>query len=333
MASIAMLPVRAEQTSAPVRVPAETRQHDMKSTRIFVGEIGFRNEAYDRLKRMYRYPWLYPQAFAIDSKARELFVMLGSVSGQNMWGWVQVYDLDRFKLKSTFSTGQRWHEGLIVRWIGAKRFLYTMGDVSLIRLDVTQLPTQIDVLEAEALPARTFSMMAFDEGRFALQDAHGPSGFLGPQKFAFYDERFRRSDSVTLSLFKNGGRAVPEAGAKMQGAAWKGSRIYAGFGAAYLPGVHKERDGKWQGTAMFDLSGNLLSSNVTHPDAMAVSLERAIGYRPTCVENEGVSVAEDRIYSIWVTLGPKEREKPRYAGKGVVLMQESFAGVGNGDNR
>jgi hypothetical protein len=311
----------------------ETRQAEVKVTRTLVGEIGFRNETSDRLKRMHRYPWLYPQAFAIDPKAKELFIMLGSAAGQNLWGWIQVYDLHSFKLKSTFSTGQRWHEGLVIQWVGAKRFLYTMGDTSLIRVNVTELPTETDVLPSEALPARAFSMMAFNGKRFALQEPHGAQGFLGPQKFSLYDERFRLDGSVSLSLPQGGDTYLPEAGLKMQGIAWTGDRFYAGFGAAYLPGVHKQIDDKWQGTAMFDSTGELVSSSLMHPDRMAALLERAIGYRPTCVENEGVTVANGEVYSLWITLGPKEREAPANAGKGVVLIRELFAPGADGDSR
>jgi len=301
-------------------------------TRVLVGEVGFRNDAYDRLKKTYGYPWLYPQAFAIDPKARELFVMLGSMSGKNRWGWVQVYDLDDFKLKSTFSAGQRWREGLVIRRIGAQRFLYTMGNASLIRVDITELPQDFEVVESEPLPARALSMMSFDGKLFALQQPHGPGGYFGAQQFALYDERFQRKETVTLATPETGGPSFPGGGAKMQGIALAANRIYVGYGGAYVPGFHK-KDGKWQGTAMFDRNGTLLSSSLTDPDAMATSLMQAIGYRPTCVENEGVAVTDDAVYSIWITLGPKDREKPENGGKGVVLMRELFTARTDGGDR
>jgi len=332
MAMMSVLPAGAAQAAQPTRGETSERRQEVKNTRSLVGEIGFRNAAYDRLKQNYGYPWLYPQAFAIDADAKELFVMLGSISGQNMWGWVQVYDLDNFKLKSTFSTGQRWREGLVIRRIGGQRFLYTMGNTSLIRVDVTKLPRDISVLEPEALPARLFSMMAFDGSHFALQEPHGPGGFLGPQKFGLYDEKFRRGASVTLTAPKADNSTSPSTDAKMQGIASTEDRFFAGFGGAYLPGVHK-KDGKWQGTVMFDRTGAVLSSSLVDPDVMAASLERLIGYRPTCVENEGVAVAGDEVYSIWITLGPKERERPDNAGKGVVLMRELFTAGMDGDDQ
>lgn len=302
--------------------------------RVLVGEIGFRNTSLDRLKKKYQYPWLYPQAFTIDAKARELFVMLGARSGKNKWGWVQVYDLDSLKLKTTFSTRQHWREGMVVRRIAARRFLYTIGNSSLIRVDITELPKDLGIAATETLPVRAFSLLASDGVHFAAQDRPGSKGPAGPQLFSLYDDSLRKVGNLTLSLdeaIKH--RTVPAGGAKMQGVAWGDNRFYASFGAPYVPGYSRKLSAKWQGIAMFDRSGKLLASRVVDPDSMRASLQQAIGYRPTCVENEGVAVADDAVYSIWITLGPKDREKPGNGGKGVVLMRELFTARTDGGDR
>ena len=252
--------------------------------------------------------------------------MLGARSGKNKWGWVQVYDLDSLKLKTTFSTGQHWHEGMVIRRIAARRFLYTIGNSSLIRADITELPEDLGIVAVEPLPVRAFSLLASDGVRFAVQDRPGSRGPAGPQLFSLYDDSLRKLGKLTLSLDDAiNSRDVPAGGAKMQGVAWADNRFYASFGAPYVPGYSRELSTKWQGTAMFDRSGKLLVSRVVDPDSMLASLQQAIGYRPTCVENEGVVVVDSAVYSLWVTLGPKERESLPNAGKGIVLLRETFA--------
>ena len=291
----------------------------------FAGEIGFRNATYDLLKQTYHYPWLYPQSFTIDRWERELFVMIGARSGQNKWGWVQVYDLDTFRLKTTFSTGQHWHEGMSVQRIGGRRYLFTVGDKSLIRVDITNFPKDLEVVKPEALPVPGYSLMASDGTGFAVQERPGAQGPSGPQQFKLYDARLGSIGRVTLA-FSNGKQAavVPAGSAKMQGIAWDGQRFYAGFGAAHLSGTAKGSNEDWQGNAVFDRNGALLASNLMPPIDMLASLQKAIGYQPTCVENEGIQNVDGAIYSMWVTLGPKQREARAYEGKGIVLMRESY---------
>ena len=309
-------------TSLPVRSAnaGEAAQH-RNWTR--VAEIGFRNRTYDRLKQLYGYDWLYPQAFAIDRRMGELFILRGAGTGQNRWGWIEVYDLAKLTLKTTFSTSEQWREGLVIKREGGRRYLYTIGHSSVIRFDITRLPADLSVQRPERQFVRAFSMIAAHGEGFVVQERPGAQGPLGKQVFGLYDAAFGKNGHVEVALAADLAQTIPGGKAKLQSIASDGRRFYAGYGAAYVPGVSKQTDDKWQGTAVIDAAGRMVSASLLHPDDMAEELRRVLDYVPTCVENEGVVADNGVTYSLWITLGPRQRESAEFAGKGIVVMRDS----------
>lgn len=290
--------------------------------RKLVGEIGFRSGTYDVLKTRYGYDFLYPQALAVDVREKEFFVLRGARTGKNRWGWIEVYDLESMRLKTTFSTSQQWREGLIVKRESGRRYLYTLGDSAVIRFDITVLPANLSAQKAERQFARGFSMIAAHNDGFLVQERRGMEGPFGPQQFTRYDAAFNRTGSLMIALSDEVASSLPGRRAKLQAIASNGEFVYAGYGAAFVPRVGKDISGMAQGTVVLDVGGTIHATSLVAPGRLIDWLSPALGYTPTCIENEGMSAAGGHVYSLWVTLGPRERESQAFSRQGIVVLRE-----------
>lgn len=327
-----------EQTTVSERMgvfQADTIDSKALYYRSVVREIGFRNATTDALKAQHGYDFLYPQSFAIDADADELFVLRGASSGANAWAWIQVYTLSTGVLKRTFTTGQQWRECLVLRKVGASRYLYTIGNAeSVIQLDVTALPAEL----AMVAPANTYavaaqSMMAFDGEAFAVQSYVDRRAKSRRNYFTLYDTAFVKKGELRLPIDSIGTlQAYIEYFPKMQGIASFNGSYVVGTGSAYVPGTHDPlSNGKLQGMQVFSATGEKQAAGLSNPESMRAVFQSALGYLPTCIENEGPAFANGVLYSLWVTLGPADRELIANEGKGIVITREMSKDAGRLD--
>lgn len=113
----------------------------------------FNSTDYNNLIATYGYSYIYPQSFAIDEDAGEIWVVNSpDAGGSNFWAWVVVYDLASGAEKVVFSTpATTYTEGVVLRNIDGKRYMYLAEDTKVARYDVTSLPANLSALTAESL--------------------------------------------------------------------------------------------------------------------------------------------------------------------------------------
>jgi hypothetical protein len=306
--------------------------------RSLVMEIGFRNAATDALKAANGYAYLYPQAVAIDEQTWELFVLLGpDEASADKRGWIQVYDLNTGALKRTFTTGEKWRECLIIRYVGGVRRLYSANANNMLySVDITVLPADMGATGAPTLHVPAYSQVAFDGKSFIVQEPRTYRGEIRRNHFAVYDaDTFVKTGGFALPFDAIGSiQAYIDYFPKLQGMAAYNGCLFVGTGAAYVPGTHDPKsNGKLAGLQAFTATGEKLGAALCSPEDMRAIFAAKLGYTPSVIESEGVTVAGGSLYGCWVTLGPTERELPAKAGKGVVITLEMARGADRMDFR
>lgn len=295
-------------------------------------EVGFRDSTYDTLIATYSYDFLYPQSFAIDTTANELWVLKGANSGANSWAWIWVYDLTTGTRKTTFSTGQQWRENLTILYIGGVRYIYTIGNSNnVIRFNVAALPADLSTPAV----ANTYtignaqSFMAWDGGHWWVQDALNSRGQTQRNRFRVYDLGFANQVGYYTLPFEMFGtlNAYTQYFPKVQGIAWHMGKMYLATGGAWDPNnaTHVTNQAEpyyLQGIQAVSGSGKPCDSALLIPSNFRGNMNTLTGYTTSVCETEGVYSAGGNLYSLQITLGPTDRVNPSFAGKGVVLVQE-----------
>lgn len=296
-------------------------------------EVGFRDSTYDALISTYGYDFLYPQAFAIDKVANELWVLKGASAGANSWAWIWVYDLTTGVRKTTFTTGQRWRESLVIRYNAAltTRYMYTIGNEnSVIRSLVTALPVNLSTVAiANTYAVDAQSQMTSDGNVFAVQSSRATQGLTQRNRFDVWDAAFTTSRGSLVLPYDVMGtlQAYTQYFPKSQGICLHQGTLYAAIGGAYDPNnaghVAARDDGIYrQGIAAFTSTGEVSQLAVSTPAEYIAAMTTLAGYPVSVCESEGVASDGTNLYSIQLTLGPTQRVLPANAGKGVVIVKE-----------
>lgn len=314
-----------------VRLGGKIQQNANIFSRELLLNLGFRDQHYDSLVQSYGYSFIYPQQIAVDESAGELLIIKSVGGGSNSFAWIWVHDISSGLVKSVFTTGERWYESLVVRYIDGKRYVYTIGDGGApIRFQLDELPvnyTKVDI-DARYPSVPGYSIMAFDGLHWYVQDVSGYLGQSRRNRFLVYSEDFSSVFGVvSLPLDSVGtiNSAYLNYFPKMQNLCFHGGALYAGIGGAYVPATDadkKDSPSTLAGISVFLPTGEKVSSALSHPDAFIDKMSELTGYRNTASENEGCASSGDFLYTLWVTLGPAERADSKYAGKGIVICRE-----------
>lgn len=321
----------AEVDQGLVRLGGKIQQNaDIFSRELFLN-LGFRDQHYDSLVQSYGYSFIYPQQIAVDESAGELLIIKSVGGGSNSFAWVWVHDISSGLVKSVFTTGERWYESLVVRYIDGKRYVYTIGDGGTpIRFQLDQLPVNYSKVNIDArypsVPG--YSIMAFDGLHWYVQDVSGYLGQSRRNRFLVYSEDFSSIFgvvSLTLDSVGTINSTYLNYFPKMQTLCFHGGALYAGIGGAYVPATDadkKDSPSALAGISVFLPTGEKVSSALSQPDSFIDKMSELTGYRNTASENEGCASSGDSLYTLWVTLGPAERADSKYAGKGIVICRE-----------
>lgn len=297
-------------------------------------EVGFRDSTYDALISTYGYDSLYPQSFAIDEIANELWVLRGASTGANSWAWIWVYDLTTGARKTTFTTGQQWRESLIIRYsgtFGTDRYVYTIGNGnSAIRMLLNTLPANLSTATiANTYAINAQSMMAWDGQNWYVQDVRASQGLSVRNRFTVWPPSMAEQvGQVTLPLDTMGTlQAYTDYFPKAQGVCLHQGSLYVATGGAYDPAnpAHASDINNsyyLQGIQSLSPQGEKERTALSNPSSFIANMSTLIGYPASVCETEGVYSTGENLYSIQITLGPTERVNPAFAGKGVVVVKE-----------
>lgn len=300
--------------------------------RELVLDLPFRDSYYDSLIAAYSYDFLYPQAFAVDTIAREVFILKAASSGANAWAWIWVHDLDTGATKTRFTTGQQWRESLVLRREGASRFLYTIGNgTSVIKLDVSTLPANLATLSPVAtFPVSGQSFLAHDGENWIVQDNISSSGKSRRNRFKIYDAAFaRKIGELNLPLDAVGtlDATYTKYFPKAQGICFYNGALYAACGGDYNTAspasVAMRYDPiKLQGVQAFSTSGVQIASALGDPEISRQAMKAMVGRHCAVIETEGLSADGGELYSIWQTLSPAAWAGSSGLSHGIVIAKE-----------
>ena len=297
-------------------------------------EVGFRDATYDSLVATYGYDYLYPQSFAIDTAANELWVLRAANTGANNWPWIWVYDLTTGVRKTTFTTGQQWRETLIIRYagtFGTDRYVYTIGNSnSVIRMLLNTLPANLSTATiANTYAVDAQSQMAWDGTNWYVQDSKALQGLSARNRFTIRNPSMAlQTGQVTLPFDTLGTlQAYTDSFPKSQGICFHQGSIYVANGGPYDPAnpahVAANNNGIYlQGIQSVSPQGEKERTALSHPADYIANMSTLLGYTATVCETEGVYSAGGNLYSLQITLGPTDRVNPVNAGKGVVIIKE-----------
>lgn len=293
--------------------------------------LGFRDQHYDNLIQSYGYSFIYPQQIAVDEKAEELLIIKSVSGGPNNFAWIWVHDLQSGQVKSVFTTGERWYESLVIRYISGNRYVYTIGDNgNPIRFKLDELPGYYSkvTIDARYSGVPGYSIMAFDGLHWYVQDVSGYLGQARRNRFLVYNEDFSVAFGVvSLPLDSVGtiNSTYLNYFPKMQTICFHGGALYAGIGGAYAPASDadkKDSPSALAGISVFLPTGEKVASALSQPDEFIGKMSELTGYPNTLSENEGCASSGESLYTLWVTLGPAERVNDSYAGKGITICRE-----------
>lgn len=294
-------------------------------------EVGFRDVHCDHLIAQYGYSFIYPQQLAIDQSTDELFVLKSVGEGSNNFAWIWVHELSTGAVKSVFTTGERWQESLVIRYVGSDRYLYTIGDGGApIRWLMNTLPANYSAITVSDRYTNVagYSIMAFDGSHWYVQDASGYLGKSRRNRFLVYDKDFTELQGrVSLGLSDVGTilTGYLDYFPKLQALTFHEGALYGGMGGAYSPvsdAALKDKPSKLAGVSAFLPTGEKVLSALSDPETFIGHMSQLTGYQNTLCENEGVTSAGGRLYTMWVTLAPNERVSDEYLGRGIVICQE-----------
>ena len=290
--------------------------------------IGFRNDTYDELLSTYSYDVLYPQSFAVDKAQNEVFILKGSSSGDNSWGWVFVHDLTSGAFKTAFTTGEQWREGIVILYVGGVRYLYTIADVSVVRYVMDSLPSNKATVTPESTYNVTaFSFLACDGENFYVQDGVRSRSLSSRLRYKIYDLNFTpRKGTLVLPLDSIGTiNDYLSLFPKAQGLTFHNGALYFGVGGAYDQDnpIHvqdQENPVYLQGLHAFTTTGEKLGTALSSPEQHLINMSTLSGYDNVICENEGLSSSLGTLYGLWITQGQSDADSDN--DRGIVITKE-----------
>lgn len=315
------------------RAVLSTREAAISDRNLFkrsiVAEFPFRGPNYDSLCSDRNYPYLYPQSFAIDEDRDEIFILTGPPSGDDMLAWIWVYTFSTGAYKTVFTTGQRWKESLVLMNEGNARYLYTIGQSTVIRVDVTSLPPELGTATILDTGVPGYSFLTFTGECWVVQNPIGAFFRARRNMYAIYSRDFSEAKGdLTLPFGRIGDLGASMAWLpKAQGIAWHNGYLYVTSGGPYgltaAPPLDPTLPRYFQGLQVFDSSGALKAEALTAPHQTLELFRAGLGVDIEVIETEGLCSHKDKLYSIWQTMSPPQRTLPISEEHGIVIALEA----------
>ncbi|WHQ69481.1 hypothetical protein [Methylorubrum extorquens] len=275
------------------------------------------------------YPYLHPQAIAIDATAGEVWVLSAPPSGANNNPWFSVYNRSTGARIRTFTAPIKWSESMILRRVGGQRLLYTYNGQQLVVLDVTTLPA--DNVSLAPL-STTFvqgqnGQLTFDGDTFAVQSLHGTSGRR--ETWFLYDTSLARTGTIEFPMSVTGNiSSIINLLPKAQGsAAYRGGYVFQ-CGGAYAPPGDTLTPARLHGLQTCSASGSVTATALSRADLFLSRLSAVAGRTLTITEAEGLSVANGKLYAAWMVLPVAERGQASALTSGILITEEMCADEG-----
>lgn len=317
--------VRRIDDNVPVMVTQRISREKLLRYKL-LREIPYYNSVLVAALTTYSYPYLHPQALAVDLVAGEIWMLSAPATGAgvNDWGWFSVYDIATGARKTTFTLAVKWSETAILQTVGNNRYLWTFNGASFVKADVSILPADGSTL-APMLSvgvAGQNGLGSFDGSTFSLQIGFSTTGRR--ETFGRFDTSLTRVGTVEFPACVTGQihsdyiNFLPKA----QGvAAFNGGYAF-GCGGPYTTGAFNAS--QLQGVQIASEDGTLVESALCAPDKFLSHLSTLAGRTLTIVENEGVSVSQNRLFGLWMVQPVATRLTDGLTG-GVLITEMNIA--------
>lgn len=297
---------------APINLKANAYK---KSVRF---HLALRSPAYDRIMATSKYDYLYPQQICLDEQRHHLFVVFAGRGSQgDKRNWVHIYDWVNGKFITAFAAGTGLGETCVVSQQQNKTFLWVkVGSDRLAAFDITTLPKLLSKPKSvrEHSVGINYQSAYLPKSKTWLIEDKTPSR----QTFSKRDANFKKIGSVKLAT----AAALPaKEPPKRQSLAAGSDFLVGAFGRNYIPG--RDPDTHLQGVTIFDPNGKIRLKALVDPRViMAVLNEKSIP--ASRIENEGVLVVKDRIYTLMIT---QSANSPKAKTGGMLILREFSPGL------
>lgn len=279
---------------------------------------------YEDVKNISGVTLIYPQAFTIDEKNKEIFVLFtpNETYGQR---WVAVYDMNTSAYKSCFGLGNAGWEGLVLKRESGCRFIYALGKehgtLAKYEFKLGELPANKSVLtpisEHEFGTSGANNQFNYHHGTWIFEQKHPVVGFYSRYNyFNLYDDSFNYKGSIYTSVENVGYRqsAYDKMSPKTQGVGLARGNVILPIGGNGK--VTSDSPYAYQGLKILAPNGNLIHEALIDNRKMIAKLS-TLGYKCDRVECEQVFTGEnDDIYTMTVHNDPRNMK----AGEGGIII-------------
>ncbi len=286
---------------------------------------------YDAILLATGQPYIYPQAFAIDDAANEVFVLYCAATDGAAVKWVAVFNHTTSAYKSCFNVGpNRVSEGLVVRYEGGNRYIYTEDSAETLgKYDITVLPATMANIPATATYAVGMDrQFAYRNGVFLVEQSGSTLGSTSSRTtMAWYDSSLARMGAMFLGKSDTGFTSTTDSTyapylPKRQNIALGDGILFASFGG--YKGRNDASTGYgYQGIKAFTLNGDKVDESIMDPILMMQIMEDN-DFVVERIENEGVVVDDaGNVFSMYVHRGRTSIPAP--TTDGLVIFEEFSA--------
>ncbi|MBQ0684660.1 hypothetical protein J7315_01000 [Providencia rettgeri] len=315
----------------------ESEYRSLSNIRI-LKEIPVRPTVYTEIKNKYSYKDIYPQGMFFFDEDREVYI-INSSEGGNGWAWVYVYDADTFSLKSVFSAGNDYPEGLFVTKIANVKYLITLEGSAEVRgagsTGVYILPNKQSVDMKRLSPVRVcntnqlYQMSGFAD-TLVIEVSNNSKVVNSPQrrtKFNYYNviDLINSDNPVpigAMSMDYNSTRV-----GKRQGVALSNNGLITSHGSYFYPETIEFNSLQMYSVNMLNFDGTISQSFVAHPQKILDAIKDKLKVLPKRLENEGVAYSkisgEYCIYTMTIAGSPSSSDE--FSGGLVILEQNAPA--------
>jgi len=301
-------------------------ENDLFKRRIAL-ELPWYNENVKYFETLFGLSYMYPQAFHMDVPDKRVYILY---AGQTERPVITVYDVSGslpVHLTTFALNGGRWKECLEIKHVGSERHLITAHSTA-VMYDITPLPvnrSEISPTEIYTLP--TQSMMGMEGDKFLVQyNGYDGLPIIHRSQFVWVNSDFEWLGSVRMPPDVVGTLDpvyLPHL-PKAQGIAVFKGRIFVGTGGDAVPSYNMGLPRYQQGIQEVDANGNLVRRALVRPNEFRAKLGSVMSWTPDMIENEGLSVSDGRLFSLWCCTHPSNRDSSGRE-RGIVITEELSA--------
>jgi hypothetical protein len=275
----------------------------------------------------------YPQAFAVDAAADDLFIV--SATTPTAVHVVTVYSWETGAYKSVFAfDASAVSEGAVVKSeADGKRYLYVRTATStLSKFDVTALPANLVKITPAASYTGTAAGVNFTyrNGIWTANDSTPPigDGVESRGYFKRLNDAFQVIGQLSFPESYSGGNSAgyrDNSLPKMQGFTEADGFFAESVGGYYAAGA-AVTPYSYQGLRILSPQGEVLIDALLRPDLMIGILAQQGGLAPSRIEAEGVLCLDGSLYSLNVTSSYSAATGPTGPDNQGILILEELSG-------